>query len=430
VKVRRRILKNLILLYFLILFNAIGFSQWIFQNPRIESVIFNSITFSNQTNGIIIGTKGIILHSTNGGENWDSVYSPTNIDLEKVFFIDDLNGWIVGDSGLVIKTSNGGSDWIELPNNINEKLYSVYFESPLLGWVAGKNIIYKTSDGGINWQEKKRDNSWYYDIYFVDQNNGWVVGDSSAYGVILRTSDGGDSWNKIYETYFGYLSSIKFASQNIGYAVGENSIVAKTSDGGLTWSDIVVISQGNYDWQEVYFVDENIGWLVDLFGAVVKTTDGGVTWNEQIPRFIIPSNYYSVCFLDSLKGWVVGYGEDPNLYGRIIRTINGGITSVEDENFSVTDFKIFQNYPNPFNPSTIIKYSIASPNLSKGETLAKVSMIIYDILGNEVVTLVNKEQAAGNYEVTFDALTLSSGVYLYTIKAGSFVKTKKMLLMK
>lgn len=94
------------------------------------------------------------------------------------------------------------------------------------------------------------------------------------------------------------------------------------------------------------------------------------------------------------------------------------------------EFALYQNYPNPFNPSTTIKYSIASPNLSKGEALVKVSMIIYDILGNEVVTLVNKEQAPGNYEVSFDASALSSGVYLYTIKAGSFFQTKKMLLMK
>ena len=415
-------MKSFILFIFLIVFNIIGFSQWAEQNPRVSSVIFNSITFSNQTNGIIVGSKGIILHTSNAGENWDSIYSPTSLDLEKVFFIDDLNGWVVGDSGLVLKTTNGGSDWIELSNNINEKLYSVYFESPLLGWAVGKNIIYVTSDGGLNWQEKKRDTSWYYDLYFSDSNNGWAVGDSSAYGVILRTSDGGDSWTKIYETYFGYLSSIKFTSQNIGYAAGENSIVAKTSDGGLNWSDIIVISQGNYDWQEVYFVDDNIGWLVDLFGAVVKTTDGGVTWNEQIPRFIIPSYYYSVYFIDSLKGWVVGSGEDPNLYGRIIRTTNGGVTSVEDENVVVRNFALFQNYPNPFNPSTKISYSIKEEGF--------VTLKVYDVLGKEVASLVNENKPEGNYESEFNASTLPSGVYIYTLQVNGFTSSKKMLLMK
>jgi len=81
-----------------------------------------------------------------------------------------------------------------------------------------------------------------------------------------------------------------------------------------------------------------------------------------------------------------------------------------------------QNYPNPFNPTTKINYSIKE----KGN----VELKIFDLLGSEIVTLVNEEKAPGNYEVFFDASNLSSGVYLYTIKAGSFVQTRKMLLMK
>lgn len=415
-------MKKIFIVLFLYSFNVIGFSQWVEQNPRINSVIFNSITFSNPTNGIIVGTNGIICHSSNSGASWDSIYSPTNFDLEKVFFADDMNGWIVGDSGKVLKSVNAGSDWIDLTNNINEKLHSVFFENNMLGWVVGKNVIYKTADGGISWQEKKRDNSWYYDLYFADQNNGWVVGDSAAYGIILRTTDGGNSWTKIYKTYFGYLSSIKFASQTVGYAVGENSIVAKTIDGGITWSDIVVISQGDFDWQETYFIDENTGWLVDLFGAVVKTSDGGLNWTEQIPRFIIPSNYNSVFFLDSLKGWVVGSGADPNLYGRIIRTINGGVTGVEDENILTTYFHLFQNYPNPFNPGTIINYSL------EYEGLVKIK--VFDILGSEVAELVNESKAAGMYSIEFKAGSLPSGVYYYTLQVNEYSDSKKMLLLK
>ncbi len=73
-----------------------------------------------------------------------------------------------------------------------------------------------------------------------------------------------------------------------------------------------------------------------------------------------------------------------------------------------------QNYPNPFNPSTIIKYSIpAPPNLPKREAL--VQLKVYDILGNEVATLVNKEEPAGNYEINFDGSNLASGVYFYKL---------------
>ena len=85
-------------------------------------------------------------------------------------------------------------------------------------------------------------------------------------------------------------------------------------------------------------------------------------------------------------------------------------------------FTLEQNYPNPFNPSTSISYSI--PNNSF------VSLKVYDILGNEVVTLVNKTQAAGNYNISFDASNLSNGVYLYSIKTDNFSDVKKMILMK
>ncbi|PIQ08839.1 MAG: hypothetical protein COW71_09685 [Ignavibacteriales bacterium CG18_big_fil_WC_8_21_14_2_50_31_20] len=96
-------------------------------------------------------------------------------------------------------------------------------------------------------------------------------------------------------------------------------------------------------------------------------------------------------------------------------------------NENIKAYKLEQNYPNPFNPTTTIKYSI--PNNVKGET-SNVKLIVYDILGSEVATLVNEKKSAGNYEVKFDASNLVSGVYLYKLQSGSFVQTKKLLLMK
>ena len=89
---------------------------------------------------------------------------------------------------------------------------------------------------------------------------------------------------------------------------------------------------------------------------------------------------------------------------------------------SPDNFYLSQNYPNPFNPSTKITYSVAS--------LSNVILKVYDILGREVLTLVNEEKPAGRYEVSFNASSLASGVYFYQIKAGSFVQTKKLMLLK
>jgi hypothetical protein len=85
-------------------------------------------------------------------------------------------------------------------------------------------------------------------------------------------------------------------------------------------------------------------------------------------------------------------------------------------------FELYQNYPNPFNPTTTIKYDISD--------VSQVSVIIYDILGRKLKDLVNEKQDAGRYEIQFDATDLATGVYLYQIRAGSFVSTKKMILIK
>lgn len=102
------------------------------------------------------------------------------------------------------------------------------------------------------------------------------------------------------------------------------------------------------------------------------------------------------------------------------------IVGVDDETNNDFSYALEQNYPNPFNPSTIISYSVPEQTY--------VSIKVYDILGHEVTTLVNKEVNAGRYQITFDASKvsggLSSGVYFYTIKAGNFVATKKLLLTK
>lgn len=105
-----------------------------------------------------------------------------------------------------------------------------------------------------------------------------------------------------------------------------------------------------------------------------------------------------------------------------IKVYKNSPNSIEDESNVPIEFNLYQNFPNPFNPSTKISYSI--PNNSF------VTLKVQDILGNEVATLVNQTQAAGNYNISFDARNLSNGIYIYSIKADNFTDVKKMILMK
>ncbi len=96
----------------------------------------------------------------------------------------------------------------------------------------------------------------------------------------------------------------------------------------------------------------------------------------------------------------------------------------------MTEFYLAQNYPNPFNPSTIINYEL--PIIPKGTPNGanSVKLIVYNTLGQIVQTLVNEKQEPGKHTVIFNATGLASGVYFYTLKAGTFLFTKKMLLMR
>ena len=122
---------------------------------------------------------------------------------------------------------------------------------------------------------------------------------------------------------------------------------------------------------------------------------------------------------EDVPGWDKYYG-----WGRIdaYDVINAIVTDVSNEEVQPFSFYLSQNYPNPFNPSTKIKYSVPQSSI--------VELKVFDILGNKIATLINEEKPASTYEVTWYAENLPSGVYFYQLKAGLFLETKKMLLLK
>lgn len=112
-------------------------------------------------------------------------------------------------------------------------------------------------------------------------------------------------------------------------------------------------------------------------------------------------------------------------------TIYGVLLDIDElTNDNHITFQLHQNYPNPFNPTTKIKYTIPSVETRHASSLQMVTLKIYDVLGNEIATLINEEKPAGEFEIEFNASGLPSGVYFYQLKAGSFIETKKMLLLK
>ena len=148
--------------------------------------------------------------------------------------------------------------------------------------------------------------------------------------------------------------------------------------------------------------------------------NGGNEWlSQQNPT---TNNLWAVYFVNETTGWAAGWN------GTILHTRTGGSTSV-GENEKPVDFVLHQNYPNPFNPSTTIRFQIGEVEGQKSE-VSHVMLKVFDLLGGEVATLVNDEMQPGSYEKTFSGNGLASGVYLYQLSAGSFVQTRKLLLLR
>lgn len=277
---------------------------------------------------------------------------------------------------------------------------------------------------------------------------------------------------------FNFVESIHFSSYNIGYAfiwrmyappTPYQGFIIKTKNGGDSWFQQLMTDAG---YTKIYFVDELTGWLVGYGGSILHTINGGEVPVELISFTAVNTTNnvllrWSTVTETNNKGFDIERSFNEEEWKAIRFELGNGTTteiktySFEDKNlpagrysyrlkqidfdgsFEYSDiveveistpskFELFQNYPNPFNPTTKIKFTIPfgdSPLLG-GARGGLVTLKIYDVLGYEVATIFNEKKEAGSYEVEFIAEKLSSGIFFYQLRAGSFVETKKMLLLR
>ncbi|MCY7362122.1 MAG: T9SS type A sorting domain-containing protein, partial [Ignavibacteria bacterium] len=194
--------------------------------------------------------------------------------------------------------------------------------------------------------------------------------------------------------------------------------VFKSVNAGINWQNI----SGNLPDVPHHSViidplfNQNIYAGSDL--GVYVSTNSGVSWNEYMTGMPYALTFDLSIVYPNRKIRATTYGN--GVYERKLFENPVSVNSVNSN--VVNNFKLYQNYPNPFNPGTKINYVLRVTNY--------VSILVYDVLGNEVKSLINQQQIAGNYEVEFDGSNLASGVYFYKLQSGSFSETKRMLLIK
>lgn len=391
-----------------------GGTSWIPQSTGVTEYFF-SVFYIDENIGWIAGGSGIILKTTDGGINWTSQSIGTN-SVRDIYFVNTDTGWVVGDGGKIFNSTDGGTNWNSQVSGTIQGLRSVYFLNPNLGFISGgMGTILRTTDGGTNWVNQTSGNTYQLSsIFFVNSVSGWIVGE---HGTILYTSDGGINWLQQSSPTGGWLHSVFFTDNNIGWISGYDGAILSTLNGGVPVELIYFIANSsqtniNLQWQTATETN-NKGFEVqrkkecNVFESI-GFVEGKGTTTEQHSYTYSDNNISSGKYYYRLKQ--VDY-DGSYKYSNII-------------NISVSSslFSLNQNYPNPFNPSTKIKYSI--PHYSF------VQIKIFDILGNEIKTLIKGEKPAGNYEADFNAIELPSGIYIYRLTAGSYSASRKMILLK
>jgi ligand-binding sensor domain-containing protein len=334
--------------------------------------------------------------------------------------------WVGTVGGGLVKLNKSTGEFIvydkwnsKLPDNF---VFAIAIDGQGNKWVGTGGGLAKFD--GVNWTVYKTSNSglpnnFVLAIAIDGEGNKWI---GIYYGGLVKFD--GVNWT-VYNTSNSrlpdnYVYAIAIdgqgnkwigTSEGLAKFDGVNWAIYRTSNSRLPDNDvraIIIDGQGNK-------------WIGTYFGGLVKFD--GVNWTVyNTSNSGLPYNTVFAIAIDDLGNkWIGTWGGGLAVY-REGGVIIPPVEVKEKSNEIPTNFALYQNYPNPFNPSTTIEFDIPERT--------NVKLVVYDILGREIETLIDKELEPGKYKIIFTATDLPSGVYFYTLKTPKFVKTNKMLLIK
>ena len=335
--------KSLLLLATLFIWGQTAFTQqdWFWSNPKPQGNNLLAVQFLNENTGYAVGDFGTIIVTNDGGNTWSSQTSGTSYSLRAIHFLDQNNGYVVGDSGTILKTSDAGSSWLKVSGIPTANFFrAVQFSNINTGYTVGSfGAIYKTTDAGNSWiAESSHTANRLVGVSFPAADTGTVIGFASGGGgtsgnsVILHTTNGGITWTQQDTTSRAATNGIAFIDVNNGIIVG-NSRILKTTNGGTSWTHTIIAGT---TLNAVSYVNANVLYAVGNNGVVTKSTDGGLNWTPQTSG--ANSNLLAISFNGENNGVVVGIG------GAMYKTVDGGsswsslYSSVSSQEFFAVHF--------------------------------------------------------------------------------------------
>jgi len=247
-----------------------GGNTWTDQSSGYSGFRFNDIWAFSEDTIMMCGLQGVVIHTTDGGENWIADTVAPDIQLGGISFVGET-GYVCGDMGTVYKTENMGNNWTLIPTPNNAVLHDIDFLSEDFGFICGSNCIYYTGDGGQTWQEPlsfphPNVNWWLRSLAIVNENIVFVCGDA---GEIYKTINGGKDWQLLENipTQESIQSIVALDENNI-YACGFEGTVMQSPDGGENWELMSASSQEHFN--SIHFTPEGNGFLCTWQGEVLR----------------------------------------------------------------------------------------------------------------------------------------------------------------
>lgn len=308
---------------------------------------------------------------------WIKQNSNTLAWLRAGFFVNEKTGFIGGGNGTFLTTVDGGDSWQTTEKFTSDAIRQIYFTDENNGWLLCERDVYnlgtnspsyllKTANGGADWEKIEFTNGSRTRIanIFFSESSGFAVGESGA--IFVLQADG-KTWKKQPSPIRNLLLGGIFTDKTNGVIVGAGGSIFFTADGGMKWNQSNIPGAPNVKLNSVFFVNKTTGWTVGNEGRIFQTVSGGKNWREQ--KSGINSNLNDVFFRDTREGWAIGDE------GTILHSTTAGNIWTKDEPKIRHKFeKLFSSGKDVFAVGfggTILRYNLSNPN-NRSKTNAPV----------------------------------------------------------
>lgn len=397
----------------------------------LKNTWISSLKFDSNGN-LYAGSSNGLHYSSNNGTTWQSIWNTIWLhgeSIQDIAFLGTNTILAATKMSYIQKSTNNGANWELFSSGIaNTDIRVIHktSESLLLAGTNGDGI-FRTTNAGTSWTRT----SGYWSTYtIVSEPNGNIL--ASAGASIYRSTDQGATWNSTALVYGGSMPIRKIAVNSSGHIFAATDIgLYRSTDLGVNWTRAgywKIFTSGSSPAVVYTVIINSVGRIFVGVGCgeergVYVSNNNGDTWQKVSTGLSI--NSVRALALNSSQELFAG-----TYYNGVFKS-NNPTTAVDNIATDIPkNFILYQNYPNPFNPATKIKYSVPFVESHNFTSPQQVTIKIYDLLGRDVMTLVNESKAPGTYNVNFDRNRLPSGIYFYAIQAGSYFQTRKMILLK